>query len=72
MDIVGWIIGAAGLGYGLWSDYNSRKEKQRLHSFLKALKTGVEANNTNGVLKAINDEMERLIPPKNRRRDASQ
>jgi hypothetical protein len=64
MDLVGWTIGGAGIAYGIWSDYNSKKERQRIHSFLKGLKPGVEANNTAGVLAAINDEMARLIPPK--------
>jgi hypothetical protein len=64
MDIVGWIIGVVGLAYAIWTDCRSKKEQQRIHSFLKGLKPGVEANNPTGVLAAINDEMARLIPPK--------
>jgi len=64
MDIVGWTIGIAGLVYAIWTNYRSKAQRQRIHSFLKALKPGVEAGNKAGVLTAINDEMPRLIPPK--------
>jgi hypothetical protein len=43
---------------------DSKEERQRLHSFLKALKPSIVTKNKAEILDAINDEMERLVPPK--------
>jgi hypothetical protein len=42
----------------------AKEERQRVHSFLKALKPSIGTKNTAEILDAINDEMARLIPPK--------
>lgn len=64
MDWIGWAIGMIAIGYAVWTDYRSRTERRRLHSFLKGLKPGVEAGNADGVIRAINDEMATLCRPK--------
>lgn len=64
VDWIGWIIGVAGIAYAIWTDYRSRTQRERLHSFLKGLKTGVvEKPDHDALLTAINDEMATLIRP---------
>jgi len=67
-DLIGYAIGLIGIGYGIFSDYNARKERIALHGFLKGLKTGVlEKPDHENLIKAIDDEMGRLIPPKKKK-----
>jgi hypothetical protein len=68
MDIVGWSIGVVSLAYAVWTNHRANVERKRsnaqrqyLHSFLKGLKPSIDSPR---VLAAINDEMERLIPPR--------
>jgi hypothetical protein len=65
MDWVGWGIGVVGIAYAIWTDYRARTQRERLHAFLKGLKTGVVEKPDHGaLLNAINDEMAVLIPPR--------
>jgi hypothetical protein len=64
MDIIGWSIGAVSLGYAIWTNHKSNVERGRMHSFLKGLKPSIQGDNAQKVVHAIEDEMQRLIPPR--------
>ena len=69
LPVVGCLIGIGGIVVGVVgnmearrSDRRSRRERERMHSFLKGLKPSIGRGLPNEIVWAINDELERLIP----------
>jgi hypothetical protein len=67
--IMGCVIGIGGIGVGIVgnikarrSDRRYRRERERMHSFLKGLRPSIGRGLPNEIVWAINDELERLIP----------
>lgn len=61
---VGLVVGIIGVGYGVWSDLKRRSDRKWVHMGLANLKPGIQGDNRNEVITAIDNMMEFLKPPK--------
>jgi hypothetical protein len=59
-DWIGWAIGVAGLGYGIWTDRRARMRLDIAHAGLVSLKAAIEGPNKDRVITAINDLLSKL------------
>ena len=60
--IGGIVVGIVGNMNARRSDRRIRRERERMHSFLKGLRPSIGRGLPNEIIWAINDELERLIP----------
>jgi hypothetical protein len=57
-------VGVAGICYALWSDRKRRTERNWIHVALVNLKPSIDGPRAPEILKAINNMLEFLKPPK--------
>jgi hypothetical protein len=67
VGVAGRAVGVVGTGYGIGSDVKQKGVQQWVHMALVNLKPGIQGENRDGVLAAINNMLEFLQPPKKRK-----
>jgi hypothetical protein len=55
----GLLVGIGGVGYGIWSDLNRRRERDWVHMALVNLKPSIQGGNAERVIKAIDQKEDR-------------
>jgi len=60
IGVLGLLIGAAGLVYGIRSEHRTRKRLDIAHAGLVSLKAAIEGPNKNRVIEAINDLLAKI------------
>jgi hypothetical protein len=59
-------VGLLGLGFGFWSEFKRKSEREQIHVALVNLKPSIQGPNAGKILAAIDNMLEFLKPPKKR------
>jgi hypothetical protein len=64
LAIFGTVVTVVSVGYAIYSDIKRRSERDWIHMALVNLKPGIEEENRNEVITAINNMLEGLKAPR--------
>ncbi len=64
LGVGGLAVGIIGTGYGIWSDWRRRSDREWVHMSLANLKPGIRGDNRAEVVAAINNMMAFLKSPR--------